>query len=295
MDGGYILEYITETAEKPNAGFDGDPRYLEEKEQHQKNRGRFLAVHKLRHSSRPLRQIVGDEEFSRLQDMWAQGGKRWRWSVAFPVIESFEIIGTPKANSVLDAESYRRLFAHSSATLRPLNELERLQVSNLDIRRIPAANSWIAVQDELAAVNASEINVRTQRLIDQDLDLGALEGETEERKSQIRKRAAWLADKFIRSRVKESRLCCDACDFDPASILNTQLLSARSALDVHHKFPLEEGTRYTSVADFALLCPTCHRIEHQLMKKSGSLFSKGKTPHLFRGHGMTGQVSKPPN
>jgi len=282
MDGGYVLEYITETAEKPNAGFESDPRYLDEQLQHQKNRGRFLAVHKLKHSSRPLRQIVGEDEFSRLQDMWAQGGKRWRWSVAFPVVESFEIVGTPKANSVLDTASYRRLFAHSSATLRPLNESEQIQLSNLEIRRIPATNSWMAVEDELAAVEASEISARTQRLIDQDLGLLALEGETEERKSQIRKRAAWLADKFIRSRVKESRLCCDVCDFDPASILNTLLLSARSALDVHHKFPLEEGTRYTSVTDFALLCPTCHRIEHLLLKRGGSLFCTEQSPHLFR-------------
>lgn len=279
--GGYVLEYITETAEKPNAGFDDDPQYLAEKQQHLQNRGRFVAIHRLRHSARSLPQILGESEFSRLQDMWAQGGKRWRWSVAFPIIETFEIVDSPKAKSVFDPDSYRRLFAHSSATLRPLNEHEQFQLNNLEIRRVPAANSWIAIADEMNAVEASQINSRTIRLMESDLAQGALEGETEERKTKIRKRAAWLADTFIRRRVSSRRLVCDICKFDPSSILNTEILSARSILDVHHKFPLEEGSRYTSIEDFALLCPTCHRIEHQLIKKSGSLFASGRSPQLF--------------
>jgi hypothetical protein len=40
--------------------------------------------------------------------------------------------------------------------------------------------------------------------------------------------------------------------------------SPRSLLDVHYKRPLGEGPRLTRADDFhfALLCPTCHRIEH---------------------------------
>jgi 5-methylcytosine-specific restriction protein A len=281
MEGGYVLEYITETAEKPNPGFEDDPRYLEEQAHHRENRGRFLAVHRLRHSSKSLREILGQDEFSRLQDMWAQGGKRWRWSVAFPIIESFEIIGKPKATEILDTESYRRLFAHSSATLRPLNSAERAQLAQLEIRRIPAFNAWIALEDEMAAVDASEITRRSLQLMERDLDLSALEGESEERKARIRKRAAWLADRFIRQRQRDSSLHCDLCNFDPATVLNAAVLRARSALDVHHKHPLEEGVRYTSTDDFALLCPTCHRMEHQLMKKGGSFFERERTPDLF--------------
>lgn len=278
---GFVLEYITETAEQPNPGFANDPRYLEEKAQHRLNRGRFLAVHRLRHSCRSLNQILGNEEFTRLQDMWAQGKKRWRWSVAFPIIESFEVIGSPKASEVLDTTSYRRLFAHSSATLRPLNDSEQEQISQLEIRRIPAFNAWIAIEDEMSAVDASDINPRSLQLMENDLKFGAIEGETEERRTKIKKRAAWLSDKFIQVRKKSKTLNCDVCKFDPTNILNPEILTARTALDVHHKFPLEEGTRYTSINDFALLCPTCHRMEHQLMKREGSFFDRAKAPHLF--------------
>jgi 5-methylcytosine-specific restriction enzyme A len=281
MGGGYVLEYITETAEKPNPGFEDDPRYLEEQAQHRENRGRFLAVHRLRHSSRSLDVILGKEEFTRIQDMWAQGGKRWRWSVAFPIIESFEIVGKPKAVDVLASESYRRLFAHSSAHLRPLTFDEAVQLGDLEIRRVAAPNSWIAIEDEMVAVEGSEITARSLQLLRQDLAMSAIEGETEERRAKIRKRAAWLADRFVRLRKKRGTLNCDLCKFDPSKVLNASILTARSALDVHHKFPLEEGVRYTSTNDFSLLCPTCHRMEHQLMKKGGSFFDRDKTPLLF--------------
>jgi 5-methylcytosine-specific restriction protein A len=281
VGGAYVIEYITETAEKPNAGFEDDPRYLEERRQHQENKGRFIAVHKLRHSSRPLVEILGQEEFSRLQDMWAQGQKRWRWSVAFPIVESFDIVGKPRAAEVLSQASYRRLYAHSSATLRPLNDDERRQIQDLQLSPRPALNSWIAIEDEFAAAEASDIPRNVQRLIDNDLGLAALEGETEEQKAKRKKRAAWLANRFVLKRVREKALHCDLCPFDPSTVLNAAHLKLRSALDVHHKFPLEEGIRYTTISDFALLCPTCHRMEHQLLKKGGSFFAKDETPHLF--------------
>lgn len=281
IGGGYVIEYITETAEKPNAGFEDDARYLEERLQHQENKGRLIAVHRLRHSSRTLVEILGQEEFSRLQDMWAQGQKRWRWSVAFPIVESFDIVGKPRAAEVFEQGSYRRLYAHSSATLRPLNDDERRQIEALELTPRPALNSWIAIEDEFVAAEASDIPLNVQRLIDQDLGLAALEGETEEQKAKRKKRAAWLANRFVLQRLRENALHCDLCRFDPASILNVAFLKPRSALDVHHKFPLEEGIRYTTIQDFALLCPTCHRIEHQLLRRGGSFFAKDETPHLF--------------
>ena len=282
---GYVLEYITETAEQPNPGFADDPEFLEEREQHRLNKGRFLALHRLRHSCRPLEQILGGENFAHLQDMWAQGQKRWRWSVAFPIIESFEIVGKPRAADVLDTASYRRLYAHSSATLRPLNDAERNQISQLEIRRVVAPNAWIALEDEMAAVDASQITPQSLQFLEKDLKFTAFEGQTEERKAKMRKRAAWLADAFIRKRRRDGALHCDLCSFDPAKILNSEILTARSALDVHHKYPLEEGTRYTSTDDFSLLCPTCHRLEHQVLKQGGSFFDREKAPHLFASTG----------
>ena len=281
MADGLVVEYITETAEKPNQGFATDPRFLEEQAQHKLNKGKLLAVHQLRHTSRSLHQIIGQDEYSRLQDMWAQGNKRWRWSVAFPIIQSFEIIDHPKAVDVFGVSSYRRLFAHSSATLRPLHTQEGALLEPLEIRELPAPNAWIALEDEMAAVLASEITNRSQTLINQDLNYSALEGSLKEQKVRIKKRAAWLADRFVQERRRTLTLHCDLCDFDPTSKLNSAILTARSALDVHHKYPLAEGVRYTSTNDFVLLCPTCHRMEHLLLRKGGSFFDKAKTPDLF--------------
>lgn len=55
-------------------------------------------------------------------------------------------------------------------------------------------------------------------------------------------------------------------DSDPKIVLDPKIVNPRSLLDVHHKNPLDEGERYTTIRDFALLCPTCHRVEHQRLK-----------------------------
>lgn len=265
-DGGYIIEYIVETPEKPNPGFENDPDYLAERQTHKEQAGRFIAVHKLRYSSRSLATILGPTEYQRLQDMWAQGQSRWRWSVAFPIVETYRIVGQPKAKDVLGEEGYRRLFAHSSATLRPLNDAERASLADLDLEPVSANNAWIAIEDEFQNAELSDIPKQTERDIERDLAGNALEGMTEERKARVRKRAAWLADRFVRARMKAGTLSCDECGFDPAQCFPGGGVRPRSLIDVHHKHPLEEGVRYTTVRDFALLCPTCHRIEHARMK-----------------------------
>ena len=101
--------------------------------------------------------------------------------------------------------------------------------------------------------------------------MGALGGEAEERRTKIKKRAAWLADRFASERRKAGRLVCDECAFDPRTLSDADQIKARSCFDVHHKSPLDEGTRYTTTADFALLCPTCHRIAHLRLKNSRQL------------------------
>ena len=265
---GYIIEYIVETPEKPNLGFENDPRYLAERQAHSEQAGRLIAVHRLRYSSRSLSTILGTNEYQRLQDMWAQGQSRWRWSVAFPIIESYKIVGRPKAKHILGQDAYRRLFAHSSATLRPLNDSERASLADLELEPVTATNARFAIEDEFQSADLSQINKTTLRYIERDLAGNAMEGMTEERKAKIRRRAAWLADRFIRTRAKAGNLTCDDCGFDPVTAFPGGAVMPRSLLDVHHKHPLEEGIRYTTVADFALLCPTCHRIEHARMRLS---------------------------
>ena len=263
---GYVIEYITEKFGEPNPGFENDPQYLADREAHKDFAGRFIAVHRLRATSRPLIDVLGEEQFERLQDMWAQHGNRQRWSVAFPIIESYRVSGRPKAKLILGEDSYARLYAHSSATLRPLNDVERAAIANLDLEPVSTPNAWIGIEDEFALAERSEIDPQVRKAIDVDLSTAAMEGITIERWARVRTRAAWKAGQFLRNRIKNKTLRCDHCSFDPANRIDISVVRPRSLLDVHHKHPLEEGIRYTNIADFELLCPTCHRIAHAMLK-----------------------------
>jgi len=191
---------------------------------------------------------------------------RNRWSVAFPIIESYRVVDRPKAKSVLGDAAYARLYAHSSATLRPLNDEERAAISELKIEPITSPNAWIGIEDEFALAERSEIDPRVEKAIAGDMSDRALEGIPAERRARLRRRAGWIADKFLRGRVKTHTLRCDHCGLDPSTLVDSTIIRARSLLDAHHKCPIEEGLRYTTIGDFELLCPMCHRIAHGIMK-----------------------------
>ncbi len=266
---GYVLERITKTFGEPNQEFADDPQIQEDRKQHAEVKDCLVAVHRLRTSSRPLAEIIGQAEFDRLQDFWAVGGDRRRWSVAFPIVESYEIIGKPPARKVFDDRTYKRLYQSQSATLRILDGAARDAIPQLEIKLIHAANSWIAIEDEIIMAERSDVPRNVERLIIRDL-AGALEGEVEERRSKIRRRASWIAHKFIRQRQESGQLKCDDCGFDPSELPDSSQIRARSCLDVHHVSPLDEGLRYTTTSDFTLLCPTCHRIAHLRIKAAAS-------------------------
>lgn len=271
--GGYVLEYVTANFGEPNPGFESDPLYLEERERHAERAGCLVAVHRIRHAHRPLVEIVGRDEFDRLQGTWAQPGKPYRWSVAFPIVESWEIDGIPRAREVFGASAYLRLYGHSSGVLRPLLPAEQQALDHLHLTKREAPGEWIEIEDEIRMAELTHIDPRLQKRIDQDLGAAAFEGESESRRAQLRKRAAWQANRFAQRRAKAGTLTCDHCGFDPASLLESTRFNLRSALDVHHTRPLEEGPRYTRIEDFALLCPTCHRVEHLMLGKRLSLLS----------------------
>jgi 5-methylcytosine-specific restriction protein A len=260
---GYVLEYITISIPRPNSGYERDPDYLKGRAEHELSAGRFVAVHKIKASSRPLQEIIGEEEYSKLQNIWAKNAMRCRWSVAFPVIETYNIKDKPLAKELLGEKLFRE-FIMQTATLKSIDERVRACLADLQIEHVLAKNEWIAIEDEIKAAERSPIKPAVEKLIDIDLN-GAFEGETEERKQKLRKRVIWLADKYVLDRIKSSKLKCDECAFDP-NVVMPELINPRSLLDVHHKHPLEEGVRRTTFDDFALLCPTCHRIEHQRLK-----------------------------
>lgn len=210
---GYVIEYITEKFGEPNPGFENDPQYLSDREAHKELAGRFIAVRKLRATARPLAQILGQTDFKLLQDMWAQHGNRNRWSVAFPIIASYGVIGRPKAKDVLGEESYIRLYAHSSGTLRPLNDQERPAVSELESEPVSTLNAWIGIEDEFTVAERSEIDPHVKRVVAHDMSDRALEGIPAERRAKLRTRAAWIANNFVRNRFKQKTL-----QYDPLRI-----------------------------------------------------------------------------
>lgn len=262
LAGGYLLEYITRDFGDPNPGHEADPAFLGEKREHAASAGCLVAVHRLLSTAHALRTIVGDSDFERIQDRWAQGGKRHRWSVAFPIVESYIIPTKPLAREVFSRDAVQRLFGYPSATLRPLNDDDRRTIADLPLTRQDTVNAWIGIQSEIVAAEGSHIAGAFIRGMDLDLGASAVEGFTDEQWTQIRRRAAWLAQKFARRRREEGTLRCDRCGFDPVERLSGTAIEPRSVLDVHHRCPLEEGGRVTTYADLELLCPTCHRIEH---------------------------------
>jgi 5-methylcytosine-specific restriction protein A len=237
----------------------------------------LTAVHRLRTTGRSLETVLGPAEFKQLQDMWAQDGKRCRWSVAFPIVESYEIVGKPFADQVFSRTDYASLYQRPSALLRELNDEQRRAIAALDLDRVPAHNVWIGIEEDFRSAKHGPIDPLTQGTIDEDLNDRALEGYSEERRVQLRIRAAWIADKFILQRQRAGKLCCDRCGFDSSARADLSGVRARTLLDVHHKNPLEEGKRYTrpTELDFALYCPTCHRIEHALLALSSARKGSG--------------------
>jgi 5-methylcytosine-specific restriction protein A len=141
---GYVLEYITQNFGTPNPGYETRPDYLADRDAHAEVAGRLVAVHRLRPTARLLRTILGDAEFERIQDMWAEDGKRRRWSVAFPIVESYEIPSKPFARDIFGPDAMRRVFGHPSATLQPLNDDERATIADLPLlaRKSINASNW---------------------------------------------------------------------------------------------------------------------------------------------------------
>jgi hypothetical protein len=61
-------------------------------------------------------------------------------------------------------------------------------------------------------------------------------------------------------RAKHSKLCCEACGFEPEPIFGFEIIEA------HHRIPLSQSVdgRVTTAEDFILLCPSCHRAIHKI-------------------------------
>ena len=214
----------------------------------------------------PLEKLVSEEEFNWLQDAWSKSDKRTRWSVAFAIVQSFEIVGAPKAKDIFPHDIWEAVFHQQSSGLRILDERARSFLADLEIVEVPAPNFWVKLNKEIYAAERSEVSDHALKNMARELN-GAMEGQTAERRAKLIRRAAKLANDFVKARLSSDMLFCEDCSFDPTLREDLKGFNPRSCLDVHHKYPLAEGLRLTTFADLALLCPTCHRIEHLRMKR----------------------------
>ena len=81
-----------------------------------------------------------------------------------------------------------------------------------------------------------------------------------------RERARGLRDKVIaRARRRHGSLRCEACGCEERTGLGR---IAAAEFEAHHREPLagSDGVRTTRVGDFAILCASCHRLIHALMR-----------------------------
>ncbi|WP_374448498.1 HNH endonuclease [Stella sp.] len=102
--------------------------------------------------------------------------------------------------------------------------------------------------------------------LDDDFTLAAKEGGCRVASRTIRIRSALVAQQFVADREGRGTFVCDECGFDPEPLARKAEIPVRSLMDVHHRDPLAEGRRLTTCNDFELLCPTCHRLRHAVMR-----------------------------
>lgn len=111
---------------------------------------------------------------------------------------------------------------------------------------------WAHRPDELAAAVAL---IRTRGETD-DAPEGRIAYRVHRRYERDRKLVAERKKAVLK---KTGRLACEVCEFESAAAYGVD-----GVIDVHHVVPLHKiGESVTTLADLALVCPTCHRVIHK--------------------------------
>jgi 5-methylcytosine-specific restriction protein A len=125
---------------------------------------------------------------------------------------------------------------------------------------------WAHRPDELAVVAAA---IKAKGHFS---DLGESTGEDEEYSAPegrilFRAHRRYERDKKLVARKKAQvlkqtgRLACEVCDFESSEVYGKAVFGV---VDIHHLVPLHKiGVSKTTLADLAVLCPTCHRVIHK--------------------------------
>jgi 5-methylcytosine-specific restriction protein A len=283
MGNGYVLEYVTLSRPPPNAA--ARPITPEEKDLHARAAGSLTAVFKLARRHVHARDLVDPQQYKDMQDRWDQRGDRARWSVAFPIIEAWEINGWPKARNVLGMEAAGRTCELQSQSLKPLEADDQAKLAPLEIAPINlpadglAARYFVALAQQENRENsrpADSLSPQDRPLLE---DYSAVEGMTKEQRIRVVLRDRQL----VKALKRIGPLRCSNCTYDPIQRGASQA-QARAILEAHHVLPVSAGERLSRLSDLVLLCPTCHREVHQ------GLF-KIPAPNLVAGVIQTNLVS----
>lgn len=268
MGKGYVLEYVSISLPSPNPN--SRPLTPEEKATHAQAVGALTAVFRLANRPVHAREIVPADHYDQMQNRWDQRGDRARWSEAFPIIEAWEIGGWPKAREVLGVEAAARRCETQSQFLKELDESDRAKLADLELIPIDLPPDGLAAKHfiDLARQTNKDRGIRSEGLLPEDRalyeDYTAVEGLTKE----ARIRFAHRDRRLIKIAKQFFALECSICRYDPIQRGATPS-QARAILEAHHKVPVQAGVRLSRLADFALLCPTCHREVHQGISSIG--------------------------
>ena len=175
-----------------------------------------------------------------------------QWPTAVALRDVYDIEGYPRVVDDLGFPDMRLLTNAFDQVVRPepaVDELwQALRRRTVTLRDLPPI---VAFNDEDKLVLVGE------RL---PTKVTGAEGDRRYREAQMRER-----DRALAAAVKEHNrsknkgiLVCEGCTFTD---------SDASLFDAHHLSPLALGSRLSVVSDFAVLCPTCHRVVHHAGRK----------------------------
>ncbi|TMX64592.1 HNH endonuclease [Vibrio rotiferianus] len=130
---------------------------------------------------------------------------------------------------------------------------------------------------ELVSFLAKEIKANVQVIVSSEvdnevidyLDQDYLEGDVKHKAHRHRERCSKLRKDLLKKRINRGGLACDICGYEGAG-LPKEIVD--SAFEAHHVKPLGDSTgpQNTKLSDMSLLCATCHRLLHRLMKVKDS-------------------------
>lgn len=174
-----------------------------------------------------------------------------RWPVAVVLGEIFEVVGEPDLISDLGFTNRNILANAYDGVRRDEKEILRLwdAIKTYPLRRRTEIDLPLGFSDPGRVVLCSTMYPRIRKATPEGERIWVLQQKAERNRGLAQ-------DAKAKNRAANSGvLICEGCDFShEKSVL----------FDAHHLNPVATGYRESTVDDFAILCPVCHRWVHYL-------------------------------